>query len=102
MPDTKFLEDLLPSQENLDSIRASLISYRDKIKESVPEFSLGKDVIFILSIFHIVINCNLFLQRLYVECLLMKRESYSTPYAINLVYVDRNMGNSLLKKNFPS
>uniref|UniRef100_A0A0P4VUU6 Dynamin-like GTPase OPA1, mitochondrial n=1 Tax=Scylla olivacea TaxID=85551 RepID=A0A0P4VUU6_SCYOL len=40
LPDTKFLEDLLPSQEDLDSIRASLISYRDKIKDSIPEFSL--------------------------------------------------------------
>ncbi|KAK8389290.1 hypothetical protein O3P69_008781 [Scylla paramamosain] len=40
LPDTKFLEDLLPSQEDLDSVRASLISYRDKIKDSIPEFSL--------------------------------------------------------------
>ncbi|XP_050737581.1 dynamin-like 120 kDa protein, mitochondrial isoform X2 [Eriocheir sinensis] len=40
LPDTKFLEGLLPSQEDLDSVRASLISYRDKIKDAVPEFSL--------------------------------------------------------------
>lgn len=44
LPDTKFLEGLLPSQEDLDSVRASLISYRDKIKDAVPEFSLGKEV----------------------------------------------------------
>ncbi|MPC22208.1 hypothetical protein E2C01_015218 [Portunus trituberculatus] len=40
LPDAKFLEELLPSQEDLDSIRASLITYRDKIKDSIPEFSL--------------------------------------------------------------
>lgn len=45
LPDSKFLEGLLPSQEDLDSIRASLISYRDKIKDAVPEFSLGKDAV---------------------------------------------------------
>ncbi|KAK4288827.1 hypothetical protein Pmani_038166 [Petrolisthes manimaculis] len=40
LPDTKFLEDILPSQEDLDAIRSSLIAYRDKIKDAVPEFSL--------------------------------------------------------------
>ncbi|XP_071543508.1 dynamin-like GTPase OPA1, mitochondrial isoform X6 [Panulirus ornatus] len=40
LPDAKFLEGILPSQEDLDSIRTSLISYRDKIKEAVPDFTL--------------------------------------------------------------
>ncbi|XP_070000667.1 dynamin-like GTPase OPA1, mitochondrial isoform X9 [Penaeus vannamei] len=40
LPDTKFLEELMPSQEELDAIRTALISYRDKIKDSVPDFTL--------------------------------------------------------------
>ncbi|XP_047490169.1 dynamin-like 120 kDa protein, mitochondrial isoform X7 [Penaeus chinensis] len=40
LPDAKFLEELMPSQEELDAIRTALISYRDKIKDSVPEFTL--------------------------------------------------------------
>ncbi|XP_042889093.1 dynamin-like 120 kDa protein, mitochondrial isoform X4 [Penaeus japonicus] len=40
LPDAKFLEDLMPSQEELDAIRTALISYRDKIKDSVPDFTL--------------------------------------------------------------
>ncbi|XP_045603284.1 dynamin-like GTPase OPA1, mitochondrial isoform X11 [Procambarus clarkii] len=40
LPDTKFLEGILPSQEDLDSIRSSLITYRDKIKDAVPAFTL--------------------------------------------------------------
>lgn len=31
----------MPSQEELDAIRTALISYRDKIKDSVPDFTLG-------------------------------------------------------------
>ncbi|KAK7028025.1 Dynamin-like 120 kDa protein, mitochondrial [Halocaridina rubra] len=40
LPDTKFLEELMPSQEDLDALRNSLISYRDKIKDAVPDFTL--------------------------------------------------------------
>lgn len=41
LPDTKFLEGILPTQEELDAVRSSLISYRDKIKDAVPDFTLG-------------------------------------------------------------
>lgn len=40
LPDTKFLEELMPSQEDLDSLRESLISFRDKIKDAIPDFTL--------------------------------------------------------------
>ncbi|XP_042226598.1 dynamin-like 120 kDa protein, mitochondrial isoform X5 [Homarus americanus] len=40
LPDTKFLESIMPSQEELDAVRSTLISYRDKIKNAVPEFTL--------------------------------------------------------------
>ncbi|XP_064117530.1 dynamin-like 120 kDa protein, mitochondrial isoform X4 [Macrobrachium nipponense] len=40
LPDAKFLEGLMPSQEDLDSLRESLISYRDKIKDAIPDFTL--------------------------------------------------------------
>lgn len=40
LPDTKFLEGILPTQEELDAVRSSLITYRDKIKDAIPEFTL--------------------------------------------------------------
>ncbi|KAG7166522.1 Dynamin-like 3 [Homarus americanus] len=42
LPDTKFLESIMPSQEELDAVRSTLISYRDKIKNAVPEFTLER------------------------------------------------------------
>ena len=42
LPDSKFLHDLLPSVENIDKFRTDLISFKDKIIESVPDFQLGK------------------------------------------------------------
>ncbi|XP_076048422.1 opa1 mitochondrial dynamin like GTPase isoform X8 [Oratosquilla oratoria] len=40
LPDAKFLEEILPSQEELDAMRAKLLEFRDKIKASVPDFEL--------------------------------------------------------------
>jgi len=42
LPDTKILSDLFPSKEGYDELRGNLISFSEKIKEAVPEFTLGK------------------------------------------------------------
>lgn len=41
LPDTQFIKDLLPSSENIDAWRSSLIDFKDKIKDAVPDFELG-------------------------------------------------------------
>ncbi|XP_068201181.1 dynamin-like GTPase OPA1, mitochondrial isoform X3 [Palaemon carinicauda] len=40
LPDAKFLEEIMPSQEDLNALRESLMSYRDKIKDAIPDFTL--------------------------------------------------------------
>ena len=42
LPDTKFIKDLFPNEEEYDKMRSNLISFSERIKESVPEFKLGK------------------------------------------------------------
>ncbi|KAF2347978.1 Dynamin superfamily, partial [Trinorchestia longiramus] len=40
LPDSKFLQALLPSSEDVDKMRSSLISFKDSIKDAVPDFEL--------------------------------------------------------------
>ncbi|KAB7497194.1 Dynamin-like protein, mitochondrial [Armadillidium nasatum] len=40
LPDAQFLKDILPSNEDIDSWRSSLMEFSTKIKDSVPDFEL--------------------------------------------------------------
>ncbi|XP_018027861.1 dynamin-like 120 kDa protein, mitochondrial [Hyalella azteca] len=40
LPDSKFLQDLLPSAEEVDKMRMKLLAFKDSIKDAVPDFQL--------------------------------------------------------------